>query len=528
MKQYVFLAVAGLSWLGGSSVASAGPPAWCGSAKFEANSSDLRNVSSKDPGQVVAAIATTLCSGASPDIDPHRAEIEAARVAWSKKLGMQDADWADAAAFANDTAHAVKHDLSAKGLAALTPIDQYVAIDAGFKDSNGYAMSDELYVTDALDARLTEVGRLAFIELCLKNDSVARADGDVVKWAICQPDVDRFDAAKFADQLRSDTAHDPVTRMALRFKVLALPDELKDYNDRKAAVFKKDDAYKKIFEVALAARAEWAKGVGTNAKLLQLVEDTDSGALFHSRKLLDGCEARTAEALAAAVSTLPAKAFTAMHDVRDDPFAGFAAGAGPLLANTPAVNLAAAAFVECNHGTATAEFLGEYLQRVPGQRGPRNAALGAVMGETFKFDDTEAKKLQYPKFGNRPYQRSGGSIRSAGGVVKSVKPEGDALAVSLEKTSVTQEDCIQSHRTHRITRIKPDGNLEYESICDKTAMVKHDTTWSNFKVNPAHARWLKPGLQFSSVMGDKFGDVVAIWPSKTAKTPSMVLGAALR
>jgi hypothetical protein len=227
------------------------------------------------------------------------------------------------------------------------------------------------------------------------------------------------------------------------------------------------------------------------------------------------------------VATLPAKAFTAMHDVRDDPFAGFAAAAGPLLVNTPVVNLAASAFVECNKGTATADFLGEYLQRVPGERGPRNAALGAIMGETFKFDDTEAKKLQYPSFGTRPYQRSGGAIRSAGGVVKSTKPEGDALTVNLEKTSVVQEDCVASHKTHRLSRIRPDGVLEYESICDKTAMVKHDTTWSNFKVNPAHAKWLKPGTQFSSVMGSKLGDVIATWPNKNAKTPSMVLGATL-
>lgn len=527
MKQYVLFVGAGLAWLGGSSLASAAPPAWCGNAKFDASSADVRTVQSNDPGQAVEAIAKCLCS-ASADVEPRRGEIEAARVAWSKKLAMQDGDWVDAVAFAADTGHSIKEELSAKGLAALTPIDQYIAIDVGFKDSNGYGMSDPFYIADALDARLTEVGRFSFIRQCIKNESVARADGDVVKWAICQPDIDKLDAAKFAGELRADTAHDPVSRMVLRIKLLELADELKEYNTRKAAVLKKDDAYQKIFDVAAKARTEWAHGVGGNAKLLELVEATDSGALFHSRKLLDGCEERTAGALAAAVATLPAKAFTAMHDVRDDPFAGFAAAAGPLLVNTPVVNLAATAFVECNRGTATADWLGEYLQRVPGERGPRNAALGAVMGETFKFDDTDAKKLSYPPFGSRPYQRSGGAISSAGGVVKSTKPEGEALAVNLEKTSVVQEDCVASHKTHRINRIRPDGTLEYESICDKTAMVKHDTTWSNFKVNPAHGKWLKPGTQFSAVMAHKFGDVIAIWPSKTAKVPSMVLGATLK
>lgn len=526
MKRYLLFVGAGLAWLGGSTQASAAP-AWCGSAKLEANSEDVRMVRSPDTGQAIEAIVKCLCAG-GPDVEPKRAEIEAERVAWSKKLAMQDGDWSDAVAFASKTGHGAKQELSTKGLAQLTPIDQYIAIDNEFKDSNSRAMSDPFYIADALEARLTEVGRFAFIRMCVRNDSVARADGDVVKWAICQPDIDKFDPGKFASELRADTAHDPVTRMGLRMTLLNFADELKDYNTRKAAVFKKDDAYQKIFEVAARGRADWAHGVGTNTKLLALVEATDSGALFHSRKMLDGCEDKTAEALAAAVATLPAKAFTAMHDVRDDPFGGFAAAAGPLLVNTPVVNLAATAYVECNRDTATAEWLAEYLQHVPGQRGPRNAALGAVMGETFKFDDTEAGKLSYPAFGSRPYQRSGGAISSAGGVVKSTKPEGEALAVNLEKTSVVQEDCLASHKTHRINRIRPDGTLEYESICDKTAMVKHDTTWSNFKVNPAHGKWLKPGTQFSAVMAQKFGDVIAIWPSKNAKVPSMVLGATLK
>ncbi|HET9622898.1 MAG TPA: hypothetical protein VFP84_16105 [Kofleriaceae bacterium] len=527
MNRYVLFVGASLSWLGSATLAAAAPPAWCGSAKFEATSEDVRMAQSRDPGQAVEEIAKALCS-TSGEVAAKRGELEAARAAWSKKLGMQDGDWADAAAFAADAGRAGKQELSAKGLAALTPIDQYIAIDVGFKDGNGYAISDPLYLTDALESRLTEVGRLSWLRQCVKNDSVARADGDVVKWAICQADLDKFDAGKFASELRGDTAHDPATRMALRIKLFGFAEELEDYNKRKAALLKKDDAYQKIFEVAAKARAEWAHGVGGNAQLLALVESTDSGALFRSRKLLDGCEDKTAAALAAAVATLPAKAFTAMHDVRDDPSGGFAAAAGPLLVNTPVVNLAASAYVVCHKGSATADFLGEYLQRVPGERGPRNAALGAIMGETFKLDDPDAKKLEYLPFGTRPYQRSGGAIRSAGGVVKSTKPEGDALAVDLEKTSVVQEDCVASHHTHRISRIRPDGVLEYESICDKTALVKHDTTWANFKVNPADAKWLKPGTQFSSVMGGKLGDVIAIWPSKSAKTPSMVLGATLK
>jgi len=114
VKHYVFVVVAGLAWLGGAKLASAGAPAWCGSAKFEANSSDVRSAASNDPGQAIAAIATALCAGGA-DVEPHRAEIEAARVAWSKKLAMQDADWVDAVAFASDRSHALRRTCPRRG-----------------------------------------------------------------------------------------------------------------------------------------------------------------------------------------------------------------------------------------------------------------------------------------------------------------------------------------------------------------------------------------------------------------------------
>src|SRR5512146_1792247 len=132
-----------------ASVASAGSPAWCGSARFEFTGADMRDLSSKDPKIVISGIARALCS-ASAEIDAHRGEIDQARAAWARKLGMNETDWADAVAYAGDTYHSRKLELSAKGLAALTPIDQYIAISEAFKDTAGYAMTDQLYVADAL------------------------------------------------------------------------------------------------------------------------------------------------------------------------------------------------------------------------------------------------------------------------------------------------------------------------------------------------------------------------------------------
>jgi len=211
-----------------------------------------------------------------------------------------------------------------------------------------------------------------------------------------------------------------------------------------------------------------------------------------------------------------------MADVRDNPFEGFAHAAGPVLVRTPVVNLAAIAYVLC-HKTATADWLRATLQQVPGVRGPRSAALTALYDEKFEFDDVNARQPRYPDVDVRPYARSGGSITSAGGVVDKVTMEKDRANVSLKKTTAKRLACVQSKPTNRLSRIRPDGSLEYQSICLKSAIVTYDTTWADFKINPAHAALLKSGVVFSSVYGDPFFDVVALWSNANATTPSMLL-----
>jgi hypothetical protein len=483
-----------------------------------------------DAERAIVKLAEASCS-TNAELEPHRAEIDKARAAWGKKLGMNDADWVDAVAFAqaSESGHSFKTDYSTKTLATFTPIDQYWAIEHGWQ-ANGTEISDPIYTADALDAQFTEVGRLAFLEYCVKSEAVEK-DRDVVKWALCQADIDKFDPAKFSDQLRSDTAHDGGVKSYLRVAAYRLPKQLKEVSDLKAALIKKDAEYKKLFDIATKARDEWAKGVGTNKQLLDLVSAMDSGAFFQSRKLFEGCEAKTEAALTTAVATIPAKAYTGMHDVRDSPNEGFAHKVSPLLAKTPAVNLSAIAYVACHPKTATGIFLAGAIAETPGFRGPRDAAFAAIMGSTFKFDDMNKQGLDFPDVKSRPYWGRGDES-SAGGVVKSVKAQKDKLIVALEKTTMTIEDCVQEHRGG-YSRIRSDGTLEREIICDKTGMVTIDTTWQDFQINVAYQKWLKPGVVFTSTNSgpdglSQTGDVIAIWPAKGAKLPTMVLGATVK
>jgi hypothetical protein len=75
-----------------------------------------------------------------------------------------------------------------------------------------------------------------------------------------------------------------------------------------------------------------------------------------------------------------------------------------------------------------------------------------------------------------------------------------------------------------VVRIREDGSLEREIICDRTAMVTRETAAADYHVSRAGQKWLKPGVVFSSTDGD----VIAIWPSKGAKLPSIVLGGVVK
>jgi hypothetical protein len=504
-----------------------GLPAWCGKSNFETTQYDLNDLKRDEPGDIVRALARLRCSK-SPEMVPNHANIDKSRATWSKKLGMIEADWADAVAFIdNRDGNFPKVAYSTKTLAQLSPMDQWRAIREGL-DLNGKRIADFLYAADALDAQLTEVGRLAFLEDCFKEQL---EHDDMFRWAICAPDVAAWSFDKFSAQLRSDTTHDGATKMLLRLRAVELTDKIKTWTTERDKLFKKDGAYKKVFDVAAKARDDWKKGVGSNAKLLELVLAMDSATASASRKQYDGCEATTTAALQAAIATIPAKAFTGMADVRDNPFEGFAHKAGPVLVNTPAVNLAATAYAQCYKlATGISDWLAASLQQVPGVRGPRTAAIGALLSEKFEFDDTSARAPRRPDISERPYSRTGGAINSAGGVVAKVTKKADHLVVQPQKTTAKRVDCVKSHRTNRLYRINSDGTLEYETICDKSAVVTYDTTWTDFLVNPEFAPLLKAGVVFSAVKhyDAKYQDVVAIWPNGKATTPSIVLGAKLK
>ncbi|MCE9576056.1 MAG: hypothetical protein K8W52_23090 [Deltaproteobacteria bacterium] len=529
MKQHIAIAIA-LGALGAARTAAAAP-SWCKDAAFDGDV-DLKDLTDKDPEKVIITFAHAACAP-TPEVETHKAEIEQNRAAWGKRLGMVESDWGDVVAYVNaNEGRNTRLNLSTKDATKFTPIDQFIAITEGFPRPDGYGPYKEpIYVTDMCDAQLSEVGRYGYIKECLRSDSASVTSNapPAAEWAVCQGDMEKFDLAKFQSELRADTGHTGDVKMVLRFQTFSLKSALKEHA---AAVEKAkgvDPVYAKMFEIASKTRGEWAAGLGTNSELIGLALKVEAASFAGSRRLFEGCEETTAAALATAVAKVPASTWKGMKDVRFDPFGGFTASAGPVLATIPEVSLAAIPYVLCRPTTGTSGFLLNAIGATPGFRGPRTTVLSRLLLEKFQLDDVN-ERLLWPD-SDRNWSRSGGSNMSSGGVVAKVTIEGDIATVQLERLLVKTEECTQRHSTNRLARIRADGTLEYEQICDKTEMVTHDEQWADFKINKAYAPLLKKGVKFSAVNSDdpKRGmDVVAIWPNKSAVTPSWLLGAAVK
>jgi len=519
------VAVGAVAWLCHMGSASAGVPDWCKDASFD-DRYDLKDLSSQDIDNVVSTYAMAACKPTA-EAEANKANIDKGRAAWGKKLGMTDGDWADAVAYANVDERSSDPQLSTKDIAKMTPIDQYVAVREGFSE-NGSRFENPVYLADMFEPNLTELGRLAFIEECTQTPRMEMHD-HAVPFAICQADIDAFDAAKFATQIRTSNAHKPEQKMRLRIQAYKLPALLKEHAENIKKIYAKDEAYKKLWDAAKKGRAEWATTFGGNKALLDLAQRMDTYKFTKSRKAFEGCDKDTTAALNAAITAkVSASMFKEQQDIRKDPFAGVATVVGPLMLDIPEIAFVAGPYIICQPERGTAEFLSYYIDKVPGMRGPRGAAFTAITKEKVVLDDMDAK-ISYPSDWNHPFSASHGAMGSAGGTIKSVKAEDDMLTVELEKLIVKRKECVQSHRTNRLARINRDGSLDYELICDKMGIVSYDETWAPFKINKAYASQLKKGVRFSSVRADKGGaDILAVWPSKTAPLPTLVLGAPVK
>lgn len=530
MKNYLVVAVVAVASQAGVAAAA---PGWCKDAKFE-STTDLNDLKVTEAEHIYAVIRTVVKATCKPDpeVKNQAGAVESRRQQLGKQLGMNDADWADAVAFTNDEGSPQPIPVSTRDFASMTPLDQYQVVWEGIATAGGNHFDDYNYLVDVFEPALTEVGRLGFIKRCIASRSTSVTD-DAVQYALCQGDIDGLDVAKFATQLRADTAHDAASRMQARIALYAF--KMEDQAAHKKVVdgiLKKDAAYKKLWDNAKAGRDEWKTTFGADTAGLSLIQKMDSGYFFASRKMFEGCQDITGKALDAAIAKFaPTKTFKDLHDTRKDPYEGTTKVIGPALAEIPQIYWAAMPYVLCQPKTMRGDYFAYYIQERPGYRGPHAGALSKMWDNAVVLDDMNAKVL-YPKM-SRPYDRSGGLMGSAGGVVKSVKAENGQLTVELEFLPVKIDVCVKSHSTGRISRINWDsGAVEYGSVCDKSETKTINDQWAPFHINKKYAPLIKKGVRISAIYGSgpdgaaqaQGSDLIATSPNKTASLPDTVMG----
>lgn len=516
-------------------------PGWCsavGQNRLDSGGSLKDATDGDDPRNALRDLVARTCK---PDAESkeHMGDLDAARKKWSARLDLTEEDWADVADYAtlgqgermngkvrvntNGQEMGIGDTLK-RPWSSFDPIDQFAMLSAEAGASGDLAL-DFNYLADALGDKLSETGRLAYVMRCIKSSR-----NEAVQWAMCQADVDKLDPKKIGAELRANKVYSGADKIRVRVELDEMKPVLTSHAARVKKLVSSDPGYAKLFEVAAATSKEWEGRGKSDAALLALVAEMDDARATKSRKAFTGCEDKTWAAWKTAMATVPAKKFEGMRDDRENGKSFVDTAMGPVVTN-PSVFLASVAMVTCMtvgqergaHHDILIRLLGDAMQRWPGYRGPRTSTQTAIMTAGIELDDRDAK-LEYPNV-FRPFDGGGGSRSGGGsGVIGALKPAGKTTTVEFKKQMVKQVQCAQARQTNRITQIRPDGSLIYESICTRNETVTVDKSDRPQNVNPRYLEGVKPGM-FISIIEDV---AIATWAKPGTAAPSMVFGVALK
>ncbi|MBA3462215.1 MAG: hypothetical protein H0T46_19800 [Deltaproteobacteria bacterium] len=495
------------------------PPPWCAKAEGRLDSNAKEAFTSKDARWAVFYLVGSYCK---PDSEAKSMakELESAKKKWSAKLDMQEQDWADAAEWASmDQGSRMNRDLKhdkKRAWSSLTPGQQFALIDFDFNEDG------PAYAADALGAKLSEVGRFAYIQKCIKASDNQQA----ASWAMCQPDIDAFDKKKFSEQLRVDTGITGAERMEIRLRYEGFADELKQHAEEVKKLQAKDGGYATMFKTAAQGYADFAK---VDPTAIALMADMDDARVTNSRKAFEGCSARAWPAWKKAVSALPAKKFANFkREPGDENEIVQALG---VILGDPAGYLTSVSLYICE-GVGAAErgnmdylvkAAGNSASRWPGFRGPRRAALTAMMLNGVTLDDRDAR-IDYPTVHHDWMSQNMSSGGGGRGVVAKVAIKGEKATVTVKKEFEKQQQCQSWKSSNKIVQITSSGSLIYESWCTSSKSVTVDRSFDPQTVKARYVEGLKPGMVFTNTE-----DVAGVVYAKNgAKEPVSICSAPVK
>jgi len=283
----------------------------------------------------------------------------------------------------------------------------------------------------------------------------------------------------------------------------------------------KDPVYAKMFEIAQTTRKAWDGIWKSEAAALDLMLAMDDVRQTSSRKLREGCEAKTWPAVKAAISKVDAKRFEGFSmDIADS----WLAPALGVVSNSPGGWLALAAYHTCTRDAkddALSSTIGSVLSFLPGYRGPRTASQAAMMNAGLQLDDSSAK-IQFPSIDYRA-KFAGQAARGYYATVGKITVKGDKAEVAFKPKFENQQQCESSQSTGRISMISSSGQVYYESVCQKWKAVVVNKSPDPQTVDKRYIEGLKPGMNV--VIGSPM--VMAAW-NKGSKAPALVAGAPVK
>ncbi|MFN0246679.1 MAG: hypothetical protein ACKV2T_07205 [Kofleriaceae bacterium] len=490
-------------------------PAWCKGGR-DKPSYDMKSLFSEtDPRDALTNLIGATCY-ADSDIASYAKQIEATRQAWSKKLGLTETDWVDV----NEWAHYPRYsrnssDFFAKDRSA--PLSSYSALDqfAVLNDTTGNI--DVAYLADAFGARITMLGRLAYVQACMGR---ASQDDGPVAYAMCATDAAALDLTKIYAEIGADKSHELSDRMTARIVAYETVAKLAQWNAEAKAFRDKDPAYEKMFQLGEQAHKTWASA---DATALALMNDLDDAHTSGSRRASQGCMARAEAAWKVAVEAVPAKTAAT---IKGEPGNTFLTQFVPFAIATPTGFLGALALNVCakleNKTDALTRVIGATLERWPGFRGPRTGTQTAILTAGLQLDQRDAQ-IDFPDL-KRDFIDGDSNTAMTIAAMASVKIEGETATVTFQKQKVKQTRCTKGHTTNRIQRINDFGQFVYEYKCDVWVNETIDVEPSPpIKVRAKYAAGLAAGMTVSIV-----DDVVVAAYPKNNTTPSFVTGVAVK
>lgn len=515
MKKAI-LVVGPLCLLAAHTATARAAPAWC-KAGDERPSYYLKTLYSEtDPQDAMLGLVAASCYP-EDDLAGQEGVIAKLRLAWSKKLGLEEADWADV----SEWAHLPRHlrgdpriDVRDRKAAWSTysPLDQYGALS-----SADIGDTDAAYLADAFGEKLTQLGRLGYVAQCLSTSK----DSPAVTYAMCATDAAALDLAKLATEIRGDTTHGAADRMAARFVAYDVLSKRPELTEAIGALRAKDEAYDAMFALGEKAHARWPK---TDARWIALMNDLDDARITGSRKKSAGCVDRTWEAWKVVVGAIPARKLATIHPEPGKEFIPQLVGMMTSDANGYLVSLAMeqCAFLE-NKEDALSRTIGYAIGRWPGLRGPRTATQTAILTADLKLDDRDAS-LDYPDV-KRAWIGGDGNVGNFGfGAIAKIEIAGERATVTFAKQKVTQTRCTRGHYTSRISQIMTDGTVVYYYECDKEIIETIEVEpYAPMKFGARYAAGLKPGMTVRIM-----DDVAAVAFPKGKTMPSLVTGVAVK